>query len=203
MCRCLQTSQINGLKFRFVIHSEARTRLDNLTKILSSNAWISSWNVQMLHFPLCRESVTGMLRIEIEFDMVLCFGIRLALCFFSIRIYLQHVARPGLLKIIILKTSCLSVHPSVLPSQLMNIGIKHDFPFINIREVLREVLKTEGKVRGFQHLPRDLANVNEWQNHVGSLLLHKFNHNTSKIEKMFAHFILQPYHHFLARARFL
>ena len=26
---------------------------------------------------------------------------------------------------------------------------------------------------------------------------------TSKIEKMFAHFILQPYHHFLTRARFL
>ena len=34
----------------------------------------------MLHFPLCRESVTGMPRIEIdfEFDMVFCFGIRLA-----------------------------------------------------------------------------------------------------------------------------
>ena len=26
-------------------------------------------------------------------------------------------------------------------------GIKHDFPFINIRKVPREVLKTEGKVR--------------------------------------------------------
>ena len=56
---------------------------------------------------------------------------------------------------------------------------------------------------GFQHLPRDLANVNEWQNHVWSLLLHKFKDNTPKIEKMFAHFILQPYHHFLTRARFL
>ena len=42
-----------------------------------------------------------------------------------------------------------------------NIGIKHDFPFINIRKVPREVLKTEGEARGFQHLPRDLANVNE------------------------------------------
>ena len=29
-------------------------------------------------------------------------------------------------------------------------GIKHDFPFINIRKVLREVLKTEGEVRDFQ-----------------------------------------------------
>ena len=35
----------------------------------------------MLHFPLCQESVMGMQRIEIEFelDMVFCFGIRLAL----------------------------------------------------------------------------------------------------------------------------
>ena len=40
----------------------------------------------------------GMPRIEIEFefDMVFCFGIRLALyaVFFSTRIYLQHIARP-------------------------------------------------------------------------------------------------------------
>ena len=38
----------------------------------------------------------GMPRIEIEFefDMVFCFGIRLALCaVFSTRIYLQHIAR--------------------------------------------------------------------------------------------------------------
>ena len=27
--------------------------------------------------------------------------------------------------------------------------------------------------------------------------MHKFEENTPKIEKMFAHFILQPYHHFL------
>ena len=30
------------------------------------------------------------------------------------------------------------------------IGIKHDFPFINIRKVPREVLKTEGEAPGFQ-----------------------------------------------------
>ena len=87
--------------------------------------------------------------------------------------------------------------------RVFNTGIKHDFPFINIRKVPREVLKTDGEALGFQHFPRDLANVSEWQNHVWSLLLHKFNDNTSKIEKMFAHFILQPYHHFLTRARFL
>ena len=32
--------------------------------------------------------------------------------------------------------------------------------FINIRKVPRDVLKTEGF---FQHLLRDLANVNEWK----------------------------------------
>ena len=42
----------------------------------------------------------------------------------------------------------------------INIGIKHGFPCINIRQVPREVLKTEAGGRGFQHLPRDLANVN-------------------------------------------
>ena len=32
----------------------------------------------------------------------------------------------------------------------VNRRIKHDFPFINMRKVPREVLKTEGEVRGFQ-----------------------------------------------------
>ena len=32
----------------------------------------------------------------------------------------------------------------------MDRGIKHNFPFINIRKVPREVLKTEGFARGFQ-----------------------------------------------------
>ena len=53
---------------------------------------------QMLHFPLIRESVLGMPRIEIEFefDMVFCFGICLApYAVFSTRIYLQHIARPA------------------------------------------------------------------------------------------------------------
>ena len=72
------------------------------------------------------------------------------------------------------------------------IGIKHGFSCINIRQVSREVLKTEAEGRGFQHLPRDLegpakgpegsgfqhlprdlANVNALKNHVRSVLLHK------------------------------
>ena len=55
----------------------------------------------------------------------------------------------------------------------INIGIKHVFSCINIRQVPREVLKTEAGGRGFQHLPRDQANVNALKKHVRSLLLHK------------------------------
>ena len=51
----------------------------------------------MLHYPLCPEKVTGMPRIEIEFefDMVFCFGICLTpYAVFSTRIYLQYIAQP-------------------------------------------------------------------------------------------------------------
>ena len=37
------------------------------------------------------------------------------------------------------------------------------FSFVNIRKVPREMLKTSGFALGFQHLTRDLANVNEWK----------------------------------------
>ena len=37
------------------------------------------------------------------------------------------------------------------------------FQCINIRQVPREVLKTAAYGLGFQHLPRDLANVNSWK----------------------------------------
>ena len=36
-------------------------------------------------------------------------------------------------------------------------------PFVNIRKVPREMLKTSGFALGFQHLPRDLANIDEWK----------------------------------------
>ena len=55
----------------------------------------------------------------------------------------------------------------------LTIGIKHGFSCINIRQVPRDGLKTETEGRGFQHLPRDLANVNALKKHVRSLLLHK------------------------------
>ena len=37
------------------------------------------------------------------------------------------------------------------------------FQCINFRQVPREVLKTSACGLGFQHLPRDLANVNTWK----------------------------------------
>ena len=37
------------------------------------------------------------------------------------------------------------------------------------------MLETEAEGRGFQHLPRDLANVNVLENNVWSLLLLNFN----------------------------
>ena len=60
---------------------------------------------------------------------------------------------------------CQSNH---LPSAIehFNIGIKHGFPGINVCQVSREMLKTEAVGRGFQHLPRDLANVNVLENNV-------------------------------------
>ena len=62
-----------------------------------------------------------------------------------------------------------SVIVAVLEHLYYNIGIKHGFSCINIRQVLWEVLKTEAGGRGFQHLPRNMANVNALKNHVRSL----------------------------------
>ena len=64
-------------------------------------------------------------------------------------------------------------HTLAQHKEIDNIGIKHGFSCINIRQVPWEELKTEAKGRGFQHIPRDLANVNALKNHARSLLLHK------------------------------
>ena len=53
-----------------------------------------------------------------------------------------------------------------------NIAIKHGFSCVNICQVQWEVLKTKAEGRGFQHLPRDLVNVNALKNPVRSLFLH-------------------------------
>ena len=51
-------------------------------------------------------------------------------------------------------------------SSFFIIGIKHGFSCINFGQVPWEVLKTAAKGCGFQHLPRDLANVNALKNHI-------------------------------------
>ena len=61
---------------------------------------------------------------------------------------------------------------AISADDILNMRIKHVFSCTNIRQVPWEVLKTEAESRGFQHLPRDLANVNALKNHVRSLLLH-------------------------------
>ena len=77
--------------------------------------------------------------------------------------------------------------------QITNIGIKHGFSYINIRQVPWEVLKTEAEGRGFQQLPKDLANVNALKNHVLSLLLHK-TENICFISRYFLHYFASPFH---------
>ena len=44
------------------------------------------------------------------------------------------------------------------------------FECINIRQVNWEVLKTAAFGLGFQHLPRDLANVNAWKDMFDSYI---------------------------------
>ena len=80
-----------------------------------------------------------------------------------------------------------------------NIGIKHGFSCINICQVPREMLKTEAAGRSFQHLPRDLANVNALKNHVQSLLLHK-TENICYISHYFLHYFVSPFHRCLVNA---
>ena len=55
------------------------------------------------------------------------------------------------------------------------------FQCIYIRQVPREVLKTAAPGLGFQHLPRDLANVNAWKT--------KFDTYIETLSKLFAFFL--------------
>ena len=45
---------------------------------------------------------------------------------------------------------------------IINRGIKHDFPFINIRKVPREVLKTEGET-GVEYFFINILLKSSWQ----------------------------------------
>ena len=54
-------------------------------------------------------------------------------------------------------------------ASVSTLGIKHGFSCIYIPQVPWEVLKTEAFGLGFQHLPRDMANVNALKKHAQSL----------------------------------
>ena len=81
----------------------------------------------------------------------------------------------------------------------LDIGIKHGFSCINIRQVPWEVLKTEAGGRGFQHLPRDLAIVNALKNHVHSYYCIK-TENICYISRYFLHYFVSPFHRCLPNA---
>ena len=83
--------------------------------------------------------------------------------------------------------------------QFINIGIKHGFSWLNIRQVPWEVLKTEAKGHGFQHLLRDLVNVNALKNHVWSLLLHKKLQTFATFHICFLHYFVLPFHRCLVK----
>ena len=73
------------------------------------------------------------------------------------------------------------------------IMLKHGFSCINIRQVPREVLKTEAKDRSFQHLPRDLANVNALKNMFDRYYCIK-TINICYISHYFLHYYVLPFH---------
>ena len=81
----------------------------------------------------------------------------------------------------------------------LNIGIKHGFSCINIRQVPRERLKTEAGGRGFQHLPRDLANANALKTMFDPYYCVK-TENNCYISHYFLHFFVPPFHRCRANA---
>ena len=80
-----------------------------------------------------------------------------------------------------------------------NIGMKHGLSCINIRQVRREVLKTEAGGRGLQHLPRDLANVNALKNNFDRYYCIK-TENICYISRYVLHNFVSPFHRCLANA---
>ena len=71
------------------------------------------------------------------------------------------------------------------------------FSCINICQVPSEVLKTEAEGRGFQHLPRDLANANALKNMFDRYYCIK-TENIYYILRCFLHYFVSPFHRCLA-----
>ena len=71
---------------------------------------------------------------------------------------------------------------------------------VNIYHIIYGKAENRGCSRGFQHSPRDLANINEWQNHFGRYYC-IYSEETKEIrcrnERNMVHYILQPHHIFI------
>ena len=63
-------------------------------------------------------------------------------------------------------TGIVTLYSNYKKYRSFNKGIKHGFSCINVCLIPREMLKAEAEGRGFQQLPRDLANVNALENNV-------------------------------------
>ena len=70
-----------------------------------------------------------------------------------------------------------------------------------VRQVPWEVLKTEAEGRGFQHLPRDLANVNAMKTMFDRYYCIK-TENICNISRYFLHFFVSTFHRCLAKVIF-
>ena len=71
------------------------------------------------------------------------------------------------------------------------------FSYINIRQVPWEMLKTKAEGRGFQHLPRDLANVNALKTMFDRYYCIK-TETICYISRYFLHYFVTPFHRCLA-----
>ena len=78
----------------------------------------------------------------------------------------------------------------------MNRGIKHDFPFINIRKVPRDGLKTEDATRDFQHFLRDLKRL------MNGKIIFEGYYCINSIKPLEKKKMLAESSHFLMHARF-
>ena len=73
------------------------------------------------------------------------------------------------------------------------------FSCINIRQVPWEVLKSQAEGRGFQHLRRDLANVNALKSMFDRYICIK-TENICYISRYFLHYFVSPFHRCLVNA---
>ena len=102
--------------------------------------------------------------------------------------------------LVVISVKCVYLPDIINWYRCNNIGIKHGYSCINIRQVPWKVLKTKAKGRSFQHFPRDLANVNALKNHVWSLLLHKNWKLLLHFAFFLLHYLVLPFHWCLANA---